>query len=565
MADTINGQLNGGATCWISSTYQVLIALAPLQRVLRAHIRSSQQIHVARAALVAATHKLFPSFARPCVCPPNMSADAPIFAHLCALPERSLYSFAQIPQELWRDWRAPCVIYALTAREEPANTAALRLFCALVLYCARAKDGPWPEYNTMGEVSLAMLGMILRAIDSELGTHEASALFEIGALSKTLCATCAMRAHSAQQTHWETPRAEEREMAIGLHVIPPLATQMSTSVQMSLEISERECTNACGNPGLLGIEMRAHFSEIIAISTDDIIARAQQAVTSSTTMYRRRADIPIKIPRTMVLNSDGKPARYRLVAEILQEGGHITAICARGQCAPNRGAIYANDTRIEYLRDMPASMTACMLFYVRESAHDLPEIVTTMHDLICALSAECAISSELAACAQSISPVSGCILIPLASEEDIATRKPRIPREVSWEQFHYALLVQHICATQCAPHEQVMRELQRYYFGAEQAKQVARHCAKNGLTSIPARILASWRAMSDMPQEARRKHFRDSLESATSATSAMSATSATSTASVMSAMSATSAIFPRRIALAQRAHSRAQPQTMARK
>lgn len=444
MASQFFGLINGGATCWLNATYQSLISLDPLMEVL---LRCATELKPAHLALAHEINSLllskFFGFGYMAAAPMKGAAPIPLeilvaqidpsiqetFIKFVSLigslsnPEsfyacqtiKELYGMQKVPESSGRIILplATCALIRYgqsTARDAEPRDAALRLFCALVIYCAATDARPVPEYHSIGEVGPAMLETIIGALCFEnMGgmkggisrEKEIRDIFRV----RTGHSACLCFEH-AQQFMTDVSKqgneisdrylveTESDSMCVG--VVPPCTHgDFVSSVQVAIDTCEKNCSacvrsqaspagirsagirsaNEClkGIPGVMSVEIHEQFGPVIVIMTDDTNARGLTR-PSVTSVYRRLATGPVaqtglRVPREITILSYGAGTTlvtYRLVAQIIQEGGHFTAMCARTDPASKTlHYAYASDMNVSSCRDMTISPGACALFYTR--------------------------------------------------------------------------------------------------------------------------------------------------------------------------------------------------------
>ena len=451
MASQFFGLINGGATCWLNATYQSLISLDPLMEVL---LRCATELKPAHLALAHEINSLllakFFGFGYMAAAPMKGAAPIPLeilvaqidpsiqetFIKFVSLigslsnPEsfyacqtiKELYGMQKVPESSGRIVLplATCALIRygqLSAGDVASRDAALRLFCALVIYCAATDARPVPEYHSIGEVGPAMLETIIGALCFENSGGKVSHEKEIRDIFRvrTGHSACLCFEH-AQQFMTDVSKqgneisdrylveTESDSMCVG--VVPPCNHgDFVSSVQVAIDTCEKNCSacvrsqvsparirsaNEClsgireadlfhsgirsaGIPGVMSVEIHEQFGPVIVVMTDDTNARGLTR-PSVTSVYRRLATGPVaqtglRVPREITILSNGAGTTlvtYRLVAQIIQEGGHFTAMCARTDPASKTlHYAYASDMNVSSCRDMTISPGACALFYTR--------------------------------------------------------------------------------------------------------------------------------------------------------------------------------------------------------
>jgi len=394
-AREIIGQFNGGATCWLNATYQALCAMRPFMiEIHEAAASASAESLVLAAATTAQLARKF--FGTSTVDIPECARGEFISAAFARADQESRVSFARIvtvarslgdPRTFYecaslaRVRPLPIAICAMTGYGAPDDAglrehflagAALRLFCGLVIYCATTGARPTPEYGTIGEVGPAMLETIIGALEYE-GARNIRALFNASSHGYCLCAEHIIRPGSFMPL---AHAGEKLTPELCIHVVPPSMADAADArdvfvaqVQASVDVCERNC-KICAKPGVAWVEMREDFAPIIAIATDDMIARGLTRGATSTATYRRSPMGTLCVPQiiTVMRRTDASPgdfalATYQLRAQIIQEGGHFVARIDHwsGSCA------YVSDTMVSMddTRAMPLSPGVCTLFYAR--------------------------------------------------------------------------------------------------------------------------------------------------------------------------------------------------------
>lgn len=378
------GLLNGGATCWLNATYQALISIEPFMKYLRDHTTKLEPAQIAAADAINGKlmNKFFGHTAQKSDDVSEIVAMGIEFAKICAIIDpltspdtfyscESLKKYASAPSVHF-----PLAICALNESirfsQSPRylQESALRLFGALVIYCATTGARPYPEYRATGEVGFAMFETIIGALEFE-GLKNIRALFNVGVKSRSLCFD-----HTAQYAI-ETPTTGVESLdQLCLHVVPPSSTAVehaslayeifTSSVQTSVDVTDKPCS-ICKIPTIMSIENHEKFGPVIAIITDDIVARGLVKGAATTSVYRRSPVGQIYVPYEFtILNKVSESTfdfvTYRISSQILQEGGHFTAIVAR----TNRNITsyaYISDTGVSIIPNMKVSPGMAMLFY----------------------------------------------------------------------------------------------------------------------------------------------------------------------------------------------------------
>lgn len=507
------GLTNGGATCWLNATYQSLISLDPLMEVLLRHALAIEPARLmlanyindrltakffgfgqaqtaAAAQLDAATLSAIIAQASA----PTRELFVRIVSIIDALSNSESFYAAPMLRELFgtsghdgdRDchdnWPFPLATCAIInyGRNQSIQVpdaladSALRLFGALVIYCAATGARPVPEYHSIGEVGPAMLETIIGALCWEqAGAEEIRAIFRVRSHSLCYCFDHADE-FVASATKAELPKINQgpAQDQMCIQAVPPGGANdgqsFVASVQTSVDICEKYCMHTranadsnlsqeCGIPSVLNLEYHESFGPVLVIMTDDSIARGLTRPTV-TSVYRRSPIGMLQVPREMSLmtrmsaDAPGAPAlaTYHLVAQIIQEGGHFTATVARSNRSGARpyayAYAYASDRSISPQSDMTVSPGVCALFYTRVRIDALP---SDLQVTSIAARAICESIKNYVALNNNINVVasSGHAAQPLAPAQSIAAvaqSGSNISLPQSFRDFYFAAMNMHI-------------------------------------------------------------------------------------------------------------------------